>query len=345
MLWARSVTSAKMKAAIYSRYGPPDVIQIKDVEKPIPEDNEVLVRIHATTVCAGDVRLRKADPFFLRLMFGLSRPKRINILGMEFAGTIESIGKEVTRFSSGDQVFGSTGFKFGANAEYACVCEEPLIAMMPGNATYEEASAIPFGGVSALHFLRAGKIQAEQSVLIYGASGSVGTFAVQLAKHFGAHVTGVCSTANLELVESLGADHVVDYTAADFSKTGRVYDIVFDTVGKSGFWRSMRALKRGGFYVLATSGLLTPTLGRLWASVTGAGSLPGGMARSKPGDLSLLKGLVEAKKLRVVIDRRYPLNEIAEAHRYVEAGHKKGNVVLIVEHEDRVPPERTESSS
>jgi NADPH:quinone reductase-like Zn-dependent oxidoreductase len=330
-IWEISV-----KAAVYSRYGPPDVIQIKDVEKPIPEDNEVLVRTHATTVCAGDVRLRKADPFFLRLMFGLSRPKRIKILGMEFAGTVESIGKGVSRFGSGDQVFGSTGFEFGANAEYACVCEEGLIEMKPGNTTYEEASAIPFGGVSALHFLRMGKIQAEQNVLIYGASGSVGTFAVQLAKHFGARVTGVCSTANLELVESLGADHVVDYTEADFSKTGRVYDIVFDTVGKSGFWRSMRALKRGGFYVLAASGLLTPTLGRLWASVTGAGRLPGGMmARSQPGDLSLLKGLIEAGKLRVVIDRLFSLNEIAEAHRYVETGHKKGNVVVIVQQENQ----------
>ena len=328
-----------MKAAVYSRYGPPDVIQIEHVKKPIPEDNEVLVRIHATTVCAGDVRLRKADPFFIRLMFGLFRPKRTNILGMEFAGTVESTGKEVTRFGSGDQVFGSTGFEFGANAGYACVCEEGLVAMKPGNATYEEAAAVPFGGVSALHFLRVAKIQAGQNVLIYGASGSVGTFAVQLAKHFGAHVTGVCSTANLELVESLGADHVVDYTKEDFSKTGRVYDIVFDTVGKSGFWRSMRALKRGGFYVLAASGLLTPTLGRLWASVTGAGRLPGGMmARSQPGDLSLLKGLIEAGKLRVVIDRRFSLNEIAEAHRYVETGHKKGNVVVIVQRENQGIP-------
>lgn len=327
-----------MKAAVYSRYGPPDVIQIKNVNKPIPEDNEVLVRIHATTVCAGDVRLRKADPFFLRLMFGLFRPKRINILGMEFSGTIESIGKEVTRFGRGDQVFGLTGFKFGANAEYARVREGRLIAMKPDNVTYDDASAIPFGGVSALHFLRAGKIQAGQDVLIYGASGSVGTFAVQLAKHFGAHVTGVCSTANLELVESLGADRVVDYTKEDFSKTDRVYDIVFDTVGKSGFWRSMRALKRGGFYVLATSGPLPPTLGRLWASVTGAGSVPGGMAKAEAGDLSLLKGLIEAGKLRVVIDRRFPLNEIAEAHRYVETGHKKGNVVVVVQQENQAIP-------
>jgi NADPH:quinone reductase-like Zn-dependent oxidoreductase len=318
------------------RYGPPDVIQIKDVAKPFPQDNEVLVRIHATTVCAGDVRLRKADPFFLRWLSGLLRPTKINILGMELAGTVESIGKSVTKFAKGDQVFGSTGLKFGAHAEYACLAEEPLLAIKPVNTTYEEAAAIPFGGVSALVFLRKANITAGQSVLIYGASGSVGTSAVQLAKHFGAHVTGGCSAANLDLVKSLGADELIDYAKDDFSRAGRSYDIIFDTVGKSGFWRSMKSLKRGGHYVLVSSGLLSATLGRLWASITGAGKIVGGVARAKAGDLSFLKELIEAGKMRAVIDKRYPLDEIAQAHRYVEAGHKKGNVVIIVEEKERL---------
>lgn len=319
-----------MKAAVYRRYGPPEVLRIEDVEKPVPNDNEVLVRVHATTVCAGDVRFRKADPFFLRWLNGIWRPKKINVLGMELAGTIETAGKNVTLFGPGGKVFGSAGLKFGAYAEYACVADGPLLATMPGNATYEEAAAIPFGGISALHFLRKASIRPGQKVLIYGASGSVGTFAVQLAKHFGAHVTGVCSTANVELVKSLGADDVVDYAKTDFSRAGRIYDIVFDTVGKSGYWHSLRSLKRGGIYAFAASGLLSPTLGSLWARITGAAKLIGGMARTRPGDLSFLAGLVEAGKLRIVIDRVYSLSEIVKAHRYVEAGHKKGNVVIIV---------------
>ena len=261
-------------------------------------------------------------------MNGLSRPKKINILGMEFAGTIEKVGKRVKRFREGDPVFGASGFKFGAYAEYVRLPEKGL-ATKPDNVTFEEAAAIPFGGISALHFLRKAQVRAGQKVLIYGASGSVGTFSMQLAKHFGAHVTGVCSTANLELVKSLGADEVVDYTREDFSRAGRVYDIVFDTVGKSGFWRSMRSLKRGGYFVLAIS---PPSwmLGGIWASITGAGKVSGGMARSRPGDLNFLKELIEAGKIRTVIDRRYPLEDIAEAHRYVEAGHKKGNVVITI---------------
>ncbi len=331
-----------MKAAVYRRYGPPDVLHIEDVEKSAPGNNDVLVRIHATTVCAGDVRFRKADPFFLRWLNGLSRPKKITILGMELAGTIEKAGKNVTQLRTGDPVFGSTGLKFGAYAEYACVADGPMLAKKPDNVTYDEATAVPFGGVSALFFLRKANIQAGQNVLIYGASGSVGTFAVQLAKHFGAHVTGVCSTANLDLVTSLGADEVVDYTREDFSNAGHLYDIVFDTVGKSGFWRSMRSLRRGGIYVQASSvpagagptkilfGLLSPILGGLWASLTGAGRVVGGMARAKSGDLSFLMNLAEAGTIRASIDRRYALDEIVEAHRYVEAGHKKGNVVITI---------------
>jgi len=329
-----------MKAAVYTRYGPPDVVQIQDVEKPVPKDNEVLVRIHATTVCAGDWRMRKADPFLVRFMIGLWRPKKVNILGMEFAGTVESVGKAVTRFAEGDEVFGSTGFKFGAHAEYTCVPEDGALAIKPAHMPLEEAAAVMFGGVSALCFLRKAKIQAGQKVLIYGASGSVGTFAVQLAKHFGAHVTAVCSTANLELVKSLGADEVVDYTSEDFSRAGRVYDIVFDTVGHSGFSRSLKSLKRGGFYVrVGGSGrllsILAGMLQGMWASITGAAKVIGGVAGGAAEGQSFLKGLIEAGKLRTVIDRRYSLDQIAEAHRYVEAGHKRGNVVIILEQNDK----------
>jgi NADPH:quinone reductase-like Zn-dependent oxidoreductase len=324
-----------MKAAVYRKYGPPDVLEIQDVEKPVPKDNEVLVRIHATTVCAADWRMRKADPFLIRFMNGLRAPK-IHILGIEFAGHVESVGKAVSRFKEGDQVFGSTGFKFGAHAEYVCVPEDASLLLKPVNMTFEEAAAVLFGGVSALHFLREAKIQAGQNVLVYGASGSVGVFAVQLAKHFGARVTGVCSTANLELVKSLGADEVVDYTREDFSRAGRVYDVVFDTVGKSGFSRSLKSLKRGGTYVLVGgSGRLSSILGvmlrSMWVSLTGTAKVVSGVARAAPGVQSFLKGLIEAGELRTVIDRRYPLDEIAEAHRHAEGGHKKGHVVILMD--------------
>jgi len=329
-----------MKAAVYTRYGPPDVLEIKDVEKPVPADNEVLVRVHATTVCAADWRMRKADPFLIRLMNGLSAPKKIHVLGIEFAGRIESVGKTVTRFREGDEVFGATGFKFGAHAEYVCVPADGVIEMKPANMTLEEAAAVFFGAVSALHFLRKAGIRAGQKVLVYGASGSVGVFAVQLAKHFGAHVTGVCSTRNVELVRSLGADEVVDYTKEDFSRAGRVYDIVCDTVGKSGFSRSLKSLVRGGAYVLiGYSGQLPSFLGGLvrgmWASATGAARVIGGVAHAAAGDVTFLKGLIEAGTLRTVIDRRYSLDEIAEAHRYAEAGHKRGHVVIVLEQTSR----------
>jgi len=332
-----------LKAAVYRKYGPSDVLGIEAVAKPEPGDGEVLVRIHMTTVCAGDVRFRKADPFFLRLLNGLLRPKRINILGMEFAGTIEKIGRKVKRFAEGDRVFGSTGFRFGTYAEYACLPQDGLVAIRPDAVTAEDAAAVPFGGISALYFLRRGGIARGQKVLVYGASGSVGTFAVQLAKHFGAHVTGVCGTANLELVRSLGADEAIDYTREDFAELGRAYDIIFDTVGKSGFWRSMESLKRGGSYVMAASipaaatlksmmiGLLSPTLGSAWVSITGAGKVVGGVARGNVRDLSFLMGLIETGDIRPVIDRTYPLDGIAEAHRYVEQGHKRGNVVIAVD--------------
>ena len=320
-----------MKAAVYRRYGPPEVVCIEEVEDPVPADNEVLVRIVASTVCTGDWRLRKPEPPPVGwFMNGFPRPKKINILGMEFAGTVNSIGKSVTRFKVGDQVFGAS-WRFGAHAEYARALERSM-TFIPKNASFEEAAAIPFGGISALHFLQQAGIKAGQRVLIYGASGSVGTAAVQLAKHFGAHVTGVCSTANLELVKSLGADNVIDYTKDDFSKAGRIYDIIHDTVGKSGCWRSMRALKRGGVYILpgpAWAGL-DGILAASWAKMTGATKVIGGVAKGGIAALDFLRELVERREFRPVIDRRFPLADIAEAHRYAEAGHKKGNVVICI---------------
>jgi NADPH:quinone reductase-like Zn-dependent oxidoreductase len=310
-----------MKAAVYRR----GVVQVEDVKRPAPKDNEVLVRIHAATICAADYRL-KSLPFI-----GLTKGK---ILGMELAGTVESVGQAVTRFRPGDQVFGGTGFKFGTHAEYACLPESRL-EMKPVNMTLDEAAAVIFGGFTALCFLRMAKIQAGQNVLVYGASGSVGVFAVQLARHFGARVTGVCSTANLDMVRSLGADDVIDYTQEDFSKSGRVYDMIVDTVGKAGFSRSLKCLRRGGPLVLiALSGGLLSIPGdivrQMWISMTGAAKIIGGVTRPAPGDLSFLKGLIEAGELKTVIDKRYPLQEIAEAFRYAEAGHKKGHVVINI---------------
>jgi NADPH:quinone reductase-like Zn-dependent oxidoreductase len=327
-----------MKAAVYTRYGPPQVLEVKEVAQPVPRDNEVLVRVHATTVCAADWRLRKADPFLVRFMNGLRRPK-IPILGAEFAGTVESVGRAVTRFGERDEVFGSNGFKFGAHAEYVCLSEDALLERKPRNMTFEEAAAVLFGGVSALHFLRKAKLHSGEHVLVYGASGSVGVFAVQLAKHFGARVTAVCSTANVDLVKSLGADEVVDYTREDFSRAGRVYDVVFDTVGKSGFSRSMKALKRGGRYVLVGGSGRLPfivegVLRGIWVSMTGAATVVTGVARAAAGDAAFLKALIEAGTLRTVIDRRYSLDEIADAHRHAEAGHKKGHVVIVLDERD-----------
>jgi NADPH:quinone reductase-like Zn-dependent oxidoreductase len=317
-----------MKAAVYRR----GVVEITDLEKPVPTDNEVLIRIHATTICAADYRLA-GFPLVVGWVIGLRKGK---ILGMELAGTVESVGQAVTRFGPGDQVFGGTGFKLGAHAEYACVSERKL-ETKPANMTPEESAAVPFGGLTALCFLRMAKIQTGQNVLVYGASGSVGVFAVQLAKHFGARVTGVCSTANLDLVKSLGADEVIDYTQEDFSRSGQVYDMVVDTVGKAGYSRCLKSLKRGGPLVLiALSGGLSSIPGDIvrqqWISLTGAAKIVSGVTRPAPGDLAFLKGLIEAGKLRTVIDKRYSLEEIAEAFRYAAAGHKKGHVVINIAH-------------
>jgi NADPH:quinone reductase-like Zn-dependent oxidoreductase len=316
-----------MKAIVYTRFGPPDVLQLQEVEKPTPKDKEVLIKIHATTVAKEDPDLR-ASPGFN----GFRKPRN-PILGQELAGEVEAIGRDVTRFKPGDQVFGIGAF--GAHAEYKCMPEDGALAIKPANMSYEEAASVPNGALTALPFLRdQGNIKSEQTVLIYGASGSVGTAAVQLAKYYGAEVTGVCSTANLEMIQSLGADKVVDYTKEDFTQSGETYDIVFDAVGKLSFSRCKGSLTASGVYL--TTGIMPENmLHVLWTSIAGgkkAKFAATGLrsAEKKTKDLLFLKELIEAGKIKAVIDRRYSLTQMAEAHRYVEQGHKKGNVVITV---------------
>jgi NADPH:quinone reductase-like Zn-dependent oxidoreductase len=324
-----------MKAIVYEKYGPPDVLQLKGVEKPVPKDNEVLVKIYAVAVSTEDPLNRKGSPFIIRFATGLTRPKK-PIQGAEFAGEIEAVGKDVKLFKKGDQVFGSTGTAFGCYAEYVCVPEEGFLAIKPTNITYDEAAPI-CGALAAWNFLTdKANIQNGQKVLINGASGAVGTAAVQIAKHFGAEVTGVCSSANLELVKSLGADKVIDYTKEDFIKSGETYDIIFDAVSKSSFSSCKGSLTQNGVY-LSTVLKLSILLQMLWTSKIGSkkAMFSATGLRPVPERLIFLKeliGLIEAGKMKTVIDRRYPLEQIADAHRYVEKGHKRGNVVITLEH-------------
>jgi len=331
-----------MKAIIYTEYGPPDVLKIKEVEKPTPKENEILIRVYATPVNFGDIMARNfkeisprnfSMPFIFwiiaKISFGLRKPK-VTILGSEFAGEIKSVGKDVKRFKKDDQVFGYCGMSMGAYAEYLCMPENGTVAIKPSNMTYAEAATVPYGAIMASSLLRKVNIQSGQKVLINGASGGIGSAAVQLAKYYGAEVTGVCSTPRLEYVKSLGADKVIDYTKEDFTQNGETYDLIFDILGKSSFSRSKKSLSQNGIYLLA-SFKEKQLLQMLWTSLVGSKKVICALATERAEDLQFIKDLVEAEKYRSIVDRCYPLEQAAEAHRYVEQGLKKGNVVIKME--------------
>ena len=321
-----------MKAAVTTRYGPPEVLEVREVPTPTPAENEVLVRVRASSVCFGD-RMFRSGPTLIRLLSGF-RPKH-PILGTDLAGTVEAVGRSVTRFAPGDAVYGARGDKFAAHAEFACVAEDGFLARKPAAMTFEEAGTVFVGAACSLYFLRKANLTPGERVLVHGASGSLGIFAVQLAKHFGAHVTGVCSSANEGLVRSLGADDVIDYRARDFTDGGPVHDVIVDLLGKAGFPRSLRALKPGGRYLLV--GFPETLAGIARAMVTGGLVHLGGRARfvtgpadPKQADLVFLQELIDAGRLRTVIGRRYALDQIADAHQYAETGHKVGNVAVLI---------------
>ncbi|HET7008781.1 MAG TPA: NAD(P)-dependent alcohol dehydrogenase [Candidatus Binatia bacterium] len=330
-----------MKAIVYTEYGPPDVLQLKEVEKPTPKDKEILIRIYATPVSFGDITARNFKkisprkfsmpmPLWLptRIMFGFRKPK-INILGSAFAGEIEAVGKDVKLSGKDDQVFGYRGMSMGAYAEYLCMPEDGAVAIKPANMTYAEAAAVPYGAIMALNLLRKVNIQSGHKVLINGASGGIGSAAVQLARYYGAEVTGVCGTPRLEYVKSLGADQVIDYTEEDFTQNGETYDLIFDILGKSSFSRCKNSLKQNGIYLLA-SFKMKPLFQMLWTKIVGSKKVICALASEKSEDLVFIKELTEAGKFKSIIDKCYPLEQAAEAHRYVEQGHKKGNVIITL---------------
>ncbi|MBD3190203.1 MAG: zinc-binding dehydrogenase [Candidatus Heimdallarchaeota archaeon] len=326
-----------MKTVVWTKYGGPEGLKVKEVEKPIPKDNEILIKIHATTAMAGDCEIRRLEfPFYLqiplRFYFGLFKPKRVKILGQELAGEVVEVGKNVSQFKKGDKVFAALGFGFGAYAEYISLPEQrddEVIAPKPTNMSYEEAAVMLVGGLNALHFLHQVDIQKGQKILINGAGGSIGTVAIQLAKSFGAEVTAVDSTTKLEMLRAIGADQVIDYTQEDFTKSDEKYDIIFDVVGKAPFRRSIQSLTKKGVYLLGNPALLRSIRGR-WVSMTTSKKIVGGTASYNLDDLLKLKELIEAGKIKAVIDKRFPLEKTAEAHEYIENGHKKGNVVITV---------------
>lgn len=315
-----------MQAAVFTQYGPPEVLQLKTVAQPAPKAGEILIKVQAAAVNSADSRLRRANPFVVRLFFGLFRPKK-HILGHVFSGEVVATGAAASRFQPGDAVFGTTGMKLGAFAEYLCLPEQAPLALKPENLSHAEAAALPFGGLTAWHFLQKAAIQPGQKVLIYGASGAVGTAAVQLAKQLGAEVTGVCSASNADLVHSLGAAHVIDYAQTDFSAAGPIYDVVFETVNKAPVAACLAALKPKGVLVLG-SAMLKEALHGVWASMTTDKKVLAGVAAEKPEDLLYLKQMAESGVLKAVIEQTYPLAQIVAAHRHVDGGHKKGNVVV-----------------
>jgi NADPH:quinone reductase and related Zn-dependent oxidoreductases len=323
-----------MKAVVYERYGGPEVLRFADVPTPVPGRGEVLIRIHATTVTAGDWRMRSLDlpaGFGLlgRLAVGVTGPRR-PILGSELSGVITEVGSEVTQFKPGDEVFAFPGVRMGCHAELRCMPQDGTIARKPANLSHAEAAALSFGGTTALYFLRKGKIAAGDQILVNGASGAVGTAAVQLAKHLGAEVTAVCSGGNADLVRSLGADHVIDYTKEDFTRNGRTYDAIMDTAGTAPFARSRTSLRDGGRLLLVLGGL-RDVLGAPWVALTDSRRVIGGTVRTTAADLQFLADLAERGELKPVVDRTYPFEEIAEAHRYVDTGRKRGNVVITLQ--------------
>jgi NADPH:quinone reductase-like Zn-dependent oxidoreductase len=340
--WGKPPTGENiMKAAVFTQYGSPDVLHIQEMEKPTPKDNEVLVRVRATAVNFGDTLARDfasitpgkftmPAPLWLltRMYFGFSKPK-VNILGSEFAGNVEAVGKDVTHFRPGDTVFGYRGQNMGANAEYLCMAEDGMIAHKPANVSYEEAATIPYGALTALSLLRKARIERGQKVLINGASGSIGSYALQLAKYYGAEVTGVCGTPRIEFVESLGADKVIDYAKEDFTRRDETYDLVFDVLGKSSFGRCKRVLRQNGVYLLA-SFKTKHLIQMLRTSITGSKKVICALSSETPADLQTIKELVEAGVLKTAVDRGYPLEQIAEAHRYVESSQRRGNVVVTL---------------